>query len=121
MSRYWPIIKLVPIKTNFKFVGFAKYAAVLSVLAVAGSIFMTLFPFSPPCGGLNCGVDFRGGNVLEVSTAPALVDVGQIRETLSAMHLGDVQVQDITFSSAVTAEEDDLTMTVYYHREPRRR
>lgn len=35
--------------------------------------------------------------------------------------LGDVQVQDVTFSSEVTAGEDDLTMTVYYNREPRRR
>ena len=35
--------------------------------------------------------------------------------------LGDVQVQDITFHTAVTDGEDDLTMTVYYHQEPRRR
>ncbi|MBE1494162.1 hypothetical protein H4696_001262 [Amycolatopsis lexingtonensis] len=35
--------------------------------------------------------------------------------------LGDVQVHDITFASAVTGGEDDLTMTVYYDREPRRR
>jgi hypothetical protein len=35
--------------------------------------------------------------------------------------LGDVQVQDITFHSEVTGEEDDLTMIVYYHRDPRRR
>jgi len=35
--------------------------------------------------------------------------------------LGDVQVQDITFSSEPTDCEDDLTVTVYYHREPRRR
>lgn len=34
--------------------------------------------------------------------------------------LGDVTVQDITFSSEATGEEDDLTMTVYYHRVPRR-
>jgi hypothetical protein len=34
--------------------------------------------------------------------------------------LGDVDVQDITFSSEVTGEEDDLTMTVYCHRQPRR-
>ena len=32
--------------------------------------------------------------------------------------LGDVDVQDITFSSDVTADEDDVTMTVYYHRQP---
>jgi hypothetical protein len=29
--------------------------------------------------------------------------------------LGDVTVQDITFHSEPTAEEADLTMTVYYH------
>lgn len=34
--------------------------------------------------------------------------------------LGDVDVQDVTFSSQVTAGEDDLTMTVYYHRSGRR-
>ncbi|KTR38889.1 hypothetical protein NS263_12275 [Curtobacterium oceanosedimentum] len=35
--------------------------------------------------------------------------------------LGDVSVQDLTFASSVTAGEDDLTVTVYYHPEPRRR
>ena len=35
--------------------------------------------------------------------------------------LGDIDVQDITFSTEVTAEEDDLHMTVYYHRQPRPR
>jgi hypothetical protein len=32
-----------------------------------------------------------------------------------------VQVQDITFTSAPTGAEDDLTVTVYYERVPRRR
>jgi hypothetical protein len=31
--------------------------------------------------------------------------------------LGDVDVQDITFGSEVTADEPELHMTVYYHRE----
>ena len=35
--------------------------------------------------------------------------------------MDDVQVQDITFASAVTAGEDDLTFTVYYYRETCRR
>lgn len=34
--------------------------------------------------------------------------------------LGDVDVQDITFSSEVTEGEDDVSVTVYYYREPRR-
>jgi hypothetical protein len=35
--------------------------------------------------------------------------------------LGDVTVQDITFHVEVTAEEDKVSMTVYYLRKPRRR
>jgi hypothetical protein len=35
--------------------------------------------------------------------------------------LGDVDVHDIVFHSGVTDAEDDLTMTVYYHDQPRRR
>lgn len=34
--------------------------------------------------------------------------------------LGDVEVMDITFQSVPTADENDLTMTVYYHRPPGR-
>lgn len=34
---------------------------------------------------------------------------------------GDIWVHDITFHSEVTGGEEDLTMTVYYGREPRPR
>jgi len=34
--------------------------------------------------------------------------------------LGDIDVQDLVFHSAVTDNEDDLTMTVDYHAQPRR-
>lgn len=43
------------------------------------------------------------------------------RAAASLDELGDVQIQDMTFQSEVTDGEDDLTMTVYYHPEPRRR
>jgi hypothetical protein len=35
--------------------------------------------------------------------------------------LGDIDVQDVTFSTEVRDSEDDLSMTVYYHAKPRRR
>jgi len=35
--------------------------------------------------------------------------------------LGDIQVADITFNTDPTEGEDDLSLTVYYHRNPRRR
>jgi hypothetical protein len=43
----------------------------------------------------------------------------RVAETID--DLGDVDVQDLTFSSAVGDGEDDLTITVYYHAQPRRR
>jgi hypothetical protein len=43
----------------------------------------------------------------------------RVADTLD--ELGDVHVQDITFHSEVTDGEDDLSMTVYYHEEARRR
>lgn len=43
----------------------------------------------------------------------------RVAETLE--NLGDVQVEDVTFHSQVTDGEDDLTMTVYYQRQSRRR
>ena len=89
----WPLIKLLPVKTNFQFVKFAKYAAILSALAVIASLARALIPFEPPCGGLNCGIDFKGGTVLELSTAPKAVDLGAARGALERMDLGDVQVQ----------------------------
>jgi hypothetical protein len=39
----------------------------------------------------------------------------------SVESLGDVTVQDVTFHSEVTDGEDDVHLTVYYHRQPRRR
>jgi hypothetical protein len=39
----------------------------------------------------------------------------------SVDELGDVQVQDVILRSEVTDGEDDLSVTVYYHRVPRRR
>lgn len=89
---WWPLIKLLPVKTNFRFMRYAGALGVVSLLLVLGSLALTLLPLKPPCGGLNCGVDFRGGTVLEMRT-PQVTDLGVIRSTLTARDLGDVQVQ----------------------------
>ncbi|MBP9755871.1 MAG: protein translocase subunit SecF, partial [Phenylobacterium sp.] len=93
MSKYWPLIKVLPITTNFRFVAFSRIAAIVSAVAVVVSLGFTLFPFEPPCAGLSCGIDFKGGTLLEISTAPKAVDLGLARSTLEAQNLGDVQVQ----------------------------
>lgn len=91
-SRWWPFIKLLPSKTNFRFMRYAKIYGAVSLVATIAAVVLTLYPLTPPCGGLNCGVDFRGGTLLELTTkTPA--DLSKIRETLTARQLGDVQVQ----------------------------
>jgi len=89
----WPLIKHLPDKTNLRFVGPAKVAAVVSILAVIASLVLMVTPPRPPCGGLNCGVDFKGGTLIQLSTAPRPLDVGVVRVTLERLRFGDVQVQ----------------------------
>ena len=93
MSRFWPLIKLLPIKTNFRFVRYAKLFGSLSVLLVVASVFFTIWPADNKCGGLTCGVDFLGGNLTEMSTAPEPVDLAEIRASLNDQGVPDAQVQ----------------------------
>ncbi len=93
MSRFWPLIKLLPIKTNFRFVKYAKLFGSLSVLLCVVSVFFTIWPADNKCGGLTCGVDFLGGNLIEMSTEPTPVDLAQIRASLEAQNVPDAQVQ----------------------------
>src|SRR6478672_13705155 len=90
---FWPLIKVLPVRTHIRFVRLAKFFAPLSLLAVIGALAITLYPFQPPCFGMACGIDFKGGTVLEISTAPKTADLGRVRSALGGMSLGDVQVQ----------------------------
>jgi preprotein translocase subunit SecF/SecD/SecF fusion protein len=87
--RAWPLIRLLPAKTSFRFVGFARIAGILSILAVIGSLTLCLTE------GLKLGIDFKGGSSMELSAAPAAVNLGVVRATLNNLHVGDVQVQAI--------------------------
>ncbi len=90
-SGWWPLIKLLPVKTNFRFMRYAKAYLILSAILSLAAVALTVYPATPPCGGLNCGVDFRGGTVIELSTPNP--DLARIRESLEGRGLGDVQVQ----------------------------
>jgi preprotein translocase SecF subunit len=91
--KFWPLIKVLPVKTNLHFVRYARLFGAFSVVAIIGSLALTLYPPKPPCFGLECGIDFKGGNVLEISTAPRPVDLARLRGAVAGMDVGDVQVQ----------------------------
>ena len=93
MSKFWPLIKLLPIKTNFRFVKYSRVFGALSVLAIIASVFFTVWPADNKCGGLTCGVDVLGGNLIEMSTSPEPVDLAEIRASLNDLGVPDAQVQ----------------------------
>ena len=88
--RGWPLIKLLPQKTNFHFVKYAPAAGVISIILCVASIVGCFYP------GLNMGIDFRGGASMEVSKpAGQEIQLDRVRETVNGLNLGDVQVQGI--------------------------
>ena len=84
--HYWPLIRLLPRETHFKFVSFAPIAAVLSGIAVLASV-LSLLVF-----GLNLGVDFKGGTTLEIHT-PAPANLPALRVEMVRMGVKDAQIQ----------------------------
>jgi preprotein translocase subunit SecF len=93
MHMRWPLIRLLPSETHFRFVRYAPYAAVLSailVLIACGS-----FVFN----GLNFGTDFRGGTQIEIQT-PGPAPLSQLRAALAKMGTKDPEVQGFGGPSA---------------------
>src|SRR5256885_4211541 len=82
-----PLLRIVPDDTKFDFMRFRRISfpvsAILSIVAIV------LF-FHP---GLNLGIDFVGGTLLEVQAKSGQADLARMRATLTALSLGDVQLQ----------------------------
>ena len=80
------LVTLVPIGTKIDFMRFRKIAGVGSSLLVLLSVlFFAIL-------GLNYGIDFRGGILIEIRT-PAAADMADLRKRLSGLGLGEVQLQ----------------------------
>ncbi|CAL1692360.1 Protein translocase subunit SecF [Brevundimonas subvibrioides] len=87
---WWPLIKVLPQKTNFSFVKYARLAAALSIVLCTASIIGCFYP------GLNMGIDFRGGASMEVfKPAGQSINAEAIRTAVAGLDIGDVGVQGI--------------------------
>ena len=82
------ILRFLPAILNIPFMNGRVYSSVFSGLLVAGSILVWLMV------GLNTGIDFRGGFVIEVKTLEGAANVEELREELGDLNLGDISLQE---------------------------
>jgi preprotein translocase subunit SecF len=81
------LLRIVPDDTKFDFMRFRRISfpisAVLSIVAIA------LYFFH----GLNFGIDFVGGTLMEVQSKAGPADLAKMRATMSGLGVGEVQLQ----------------------------
>src|SRR5689334_20950802 len=81
------LLRIVPDDTKFDFMRFRRISfpvsALLSILAI------TLYFVH----GLNFGIDFVGGTLMEVQTKAGPADLAKMRSSLNSLGLGEVQLQ----------------------------
>jgi len=75
------------ISKDIKFSNFYKKMNIFSSILIFLSILVLLFK------GLNLGVDFKGGTLIEVRTENSITTIAEIRQSFLQMNLGDVAVK----------------------------
>jgi preprotein translocase subunit SecF len=81
------LLRIVPDDTKFDFMRFRRISfpisALMSILAIS------LYFFH----GLNFGIDFKGGTLIEIQTKSGPADLANMRSTLGGLGFGEVQLQ----------------------------
>ena len=82
------LLRIVPDDTKFDFMRFRRISfpisAILSIAAIV--LYFT--------HGLNFGIDFVGGTLMEVQTKAGPADIAKMRGTIGSLGLGDFQLQE---------------------------
>ncbi|TDQ80589.1 protein translocase subunit secF [Dongia mobilis] len=84
----WKPPRLIPHDTRIDFLRFHKFTFVLSIVMVLCSIGLVMTK------GLNFGIDFAGGIVMEVKSPEPSADLSVMRTDLNNLGLGEVSLQE---------------------------
>jgi preprotein translocase subunit SecF len=83
------LLKLVPDTTNIEFLKWRNVAIILSMILTIGAITLTA------TRGLNLGVDFAGGQMIQVTfTQDEEAPVQSLREEIGQLGVGDPLARD---------------------------
>jgi len=77
--------KIIPIDSDYKFLNYRRFFYVVSGIAIILSLFLLFFK------GLNLGIDFKGGTLIEISTKNT--DIAELRDILSP-NFNEVSLQE---------------------------
>ncbi|MBL6623097.1 MAG: protein translocase subunit SecF [Alphaproteobacteria bacterium] len=80
-------LKLVPADTAINFVARFRLAAIMSAVLVLASMLVFFWQ------GLNLGIDFRGGILIETRHQDGPADLADLRSRLGQLELGDISIQ----------------------------
>lgn len=102
--------RLVPDQTNVPFLSFRKIAIAISGLLALMSVVLL------PTKGLNFGIDFKGGTMIEARMPGDAADIGAMRTSLNGLGLGEVALQEfgtpVDVLIRVEEQEDDAANQV---------
>jgi preprotein translocase SecF subunit len=87
--------RLVPDRTRVPFTRFEMVGYAISAFLIVMTLLLV------PTKGLNFGIDFRGGIMIEVGMPGPAADIAAMRTTLGGMGLGEVSLQEFGDPSTV--------------------
>ena len=83
----WKGVHIIPTDTKFDFIGQRYFAFFVTLVMIVGSIFLVATK------GLNYGIDFTGGTLIEVAVKET-PDLAALREDLNNLELGEISLQE---------------------------
>ena len=90
------LIRIWPDQTHFDFMRLRRYSfplsALISVLTVV--MFATI--------GLNFGIDFKGGTLMELQAKSGQADVSQLRQAANGFGFGEAEVQEFGTAGGIS-------------------
>jgi preprotein translocase subunit SecF len=82
------LLRLVPDNTRFGFMQFRRVSFPLSALmSIVSVVAFLVF-------GMNVGIDFKGGTVVELQARGDRVNIAQIREVVGKLNFGEIEIQE---------------------------